>query len=33
LSVKVFANASAATPPAFYFAKTFTDYQAIAGLV
>jgi hypothetical protein len=24
--VKVFANASAATPPAVYFAKTFTDY-------
>jgi len=27
--VKVFANASAATPPAVYFAKTFTDYPAI----
>jgi len=31
--VKVFANASAATPPAVYFAKTFTDYPVIAGLV
>jgi hypothetical protein len=27
-SVKVFANASAATPPAVYFAKTFTDFPA-----
>jgi len=25
-SVKVFANASAAAPPAVYFAKTFTDF-------
>ncbi len=27
--VKVFANASAATPPAVYFAKTFTVYPAL----
>jgi hypothetical protein len=27
--VKVFANASAAAPPAVYFAKTFTDYPAL----
>jgi hypothetical protein len=27
--VKVFANASAAAPPAVYFAKTFTDYSAL----
>jgi hypothetical protein len=27
-SVKVFANASAAAPPAVYFAKTFTDFPA-----
>jgi hypothetical protein len=27
-SVKVYANASAATPPAVYFAKTFTDCPA-----
>jgi hypothetical protein len=32
-SVKVFANASAATPPAVYFTKTFTDFPAIAGQV
>jgi len=27
--VKVFANASAATPPAVYFAKTFTDFPTL----
>ncbi len=27
--VKVFANASAATPPAVYFAKTFTIYPTL----
>jgi hypothetical protein len=31
-SVKVFANASAATPPAVYFAKTFTDFPTL-GLI
>jgi len=28
-SVKVFTNASAATPPAVYFVKTFTDDPAL----
>jgi hypothetical protein len=28
--VKVFANASAAAPPAVYFAKKFTDYPALS---
>jgi hypothetical protein len=30
--VKVFANASAATPPAVYFVKTFTGYPALKFL-
>jgi hypothetical protein len=32
-SVKVFANASAAVPPAVYFAKTFTDFPVIARIL
>jgi len=32
-SEKDFANASAATPPAVYFAKSFSDCPAIAELV
>jgi hypothetical protein len=30
--VKVFANASAAAPPAVYFAKTFTDYSTFTRI-
>ena len=32
-SVTVFTNASAATPPAVYFAKTVTDFLIIARIL